>query len=355
MDKITIKKEKNNSTKVLDFKVAFRELRSHAKVYYVSMPLVLILAYLILVCIPRYYTSSVTLAPETTDSPSGGFSSTLSSLGISALSKLGNNDAISPDLYPDLIESNDFVIKMFPLEVTTKDNKITTSYYDYLAHHRKQAWWNLCIGYIIDKLKTPEPDNYKGRKNEEIKVFSMTKKQQEIAALIKHNTKCNIDQKTGSIGISVTDQDPRISAQIANQTAQQLLAFIIEYRTKKAKNDYAYYSKLCDKAKYNYERSRQVYAAYSDANFDPNLESIRSKLEDLENDMQLKFNVYSSMSTQKQAALAKIQEKMPAFTTIESATIPTRPAGPKRAIGAIAIMLLYSIVLSVYYLRKYIC
>ena len=43
---------------------------------------------------------------------------------------------------------------------------------------------------------------------------------------------------------------------------------------------------------------RQLYASYSDANSDVVLASFRSKQEDLENEMQLKFNVYSTVSAQ---------------------------------------------------------
>ena len=85
------------------------------------------------------------------------------------------------------------------------------------------------------------------------------------------------------------------------------------------------------------------------------LTSVRSKIDDLENDMQLKYNIYSSMNTQKQAALAKIQEKTPAFTTLQSATVPIKPAGPKRMLMSIAMAMLAFIVMSVYFLRKNIC
>ncbi len=355
MDKITYGQDQNASKKLLNFKIVAKMLRDHRKVYLRTMPVVLVLGYLLICCIPRYYKSSVTLAPESSESSMGGFSSALSSLGMGSLGKLANNDAISLELYPDLIGSSDFIIKMFPVTVTTKDGKLTTSYYDYLLHHRKCAWWEKIIGAVKEMLEKKVTDNYSGKADEEISVFSMTKRQQDIAGLVRKNIKCTIDQKTSAITIIAEDQDPKVCATLADKTAQQLLDFIIDYRTKKAKNDYEYYKKLCDKAQQNYEKARQKYATYSDANYDPELESIRSKIEDLENDMQLKFNIYSTMNTQKQTALAKIQEKTPAFTTIESASVPTRPAGPKRMIGGFAMMMLYAVVLSVYYLRKYIC
>ena len=78
-----------------------------------------------------------------------------------------------------------------------------------------------------------------------------------------------------------------------------------------------------------------------------------AKTEDLENEMQLKHNIYTAMNTQMQAAMAKLQEATPAFTVIESASIPIRPAGPKRMIISIAMMILSFFVLSGWLLFKY--
>ena len=88
---------------------------------------------------------------------------------------------------------------------------------------------------------------------------------------------------------------------------------------------------------------------------DVTIRSVSSKIDDLENEMQLKYNIYSSMNTQKQAALAKIQEKTPAFTTLQSATVPIKPAGPKRMLISLAMTFVAFVVMSVYFLRKNIC
>ena len=47
--------------------------------------------------------------------------------------------------------------------------------------------------------------------------------------------------------------------------------------------------------------------------------------------MQLQFNNYNAISAQLLAAKAKVQEETPAFTTIQSAQVPLRKAGPKRS------------------------
>ena len=82
------------------------------------------------------------------------------------------------------------------------------------------------------------------------------------------------------------------------------------------------------------------------------LESYRLEQADLENDMQIKFNTYTAMNTQLQAARAKVQERTPAFTTLQCATVPVKPTGPKRVFFVFGMLCLAFFVTSCYVLNK---
>lgn len=347
-------KDNGNIKPQIDFKKIAKAIKRHRKYYYYALPFTLVFTYLMICCVPRYYSCSVVLAPESDDiTSSGGLSSAMSSLGLSGLGKLGNNDAISPDLYPDLLSSNDFLVKMFPITVATRKGDVSTNYYDYLDKHTKHSWWEKIIGKISELIKPTPKSDFRGKGK--VDVLHMDKKQQDIAGLIRKNISCEIDQKTYAITVTVKDQDPCVCAIIADSTKQHLQDFIIEYRTSKARNDFAYYNKLYSEAKQNYDKARRKYASFSDANMDVTMTSVRSVIEDLENEMQLKYNIYSTMNTQRQTALAKIQENTPAFTTLQSATIPIKPAGPKRMIISLAMVVVVFVGMSLYFLRKEIC
>lgn len=351
----SLNKQKEEKKKLIDFSKIGKVIKEHRNYYYCVLPITLVLTYLLMCCIPRYYSCSVVLAPESSDlsSASGGLSSAMSSLGLGGLSKLGDNDAISPDLYPDLLSSNDFIIKMFPIKVVDKTGKLSTTYYDYLKDHINHPWWDHVMLAVRMFFKPLPISHFKG--TSKLDVFHMDKTQQDIAALISNNITCKIDQKTYSITITVEDQDPNVCALIADSTKQHLQNFITEYRTSKARNDYNYYTKLYLEAKRDYEKARRKYAGFSDANTDAMLQSVRSMTDDLENEMQLRYNVYTSVSAQRQAALAKIQERTPVFTTLESATVPIKPAGPKRVIFALALTIVVFVGMSMFFLRKNIC
>ena len=84
--------------------------------------------------------------------------------------------------------------------------------------------------------------------------------------------------------------------------------------------------KLFDEERKQYDKARQQYGAAADADMDVSLQSYKLKTEDLENDMQLKYNIYQQVVEQLQLAQAKVQEKTPAFTVVQSASVPIRPS-----------------------------
>ena len=204
------------------------------------------------------------------------------------------------------------------------------------------------IGKLFASKDLPGPPS----KGTGMNAFRMSKKDSELLDRIKANISCDVDKKTEVITIKVEDQDPLICATMADSVRDHLQTFITKYRTNKARVDVQHYEKLAKQSKREYEYCVREYSAYCDANQDVMLQSFISKRDELENEMQLKFNAYSAMRTQLEAMRAKLQEKTPAFTTIESATVPVKPAGPKRIIFIFGMCFLATFVTALWLARK---
>ena len=309
----------------IDFGAIWLAIKKQWKIYAIVVPTFMVLGVAYSLNKVNYYTSKVMLAPEANASSGtgGGLASLARRFGVGA-SRSANNgqdvDAIVPDLYPDLINSVDFKTKLFEVTVHHRHRKDYMPYYNYLLRYQKRGWFSKMIGKRTDTLRI-DPVN----------PFELTKRQTAIAQRINRNVVCDVDKKTGVITITVTDQDPYISACMADSVKSRLQKFITDYRTEKARRDLAYQTKLFKEAKAKYVAVRKKYIDYSDANQEIVLESVRSKLEDLENDMQLKYNSYTALDAAVENAQAKVQEVTPAFTTLQSATVPVRKSGPGRS------------------------
>lgn len=287
---------------------------------------------------PKIYKSSVVLAPEESgNSFSGSISSLASMVGMNM--KIGQTgDALYPEIYPDLMSSTRFLVDLFPVTITKKTGEKYT-YREYIEKHQKLAiadYPRAILLDLIDKLKkSDEPGP--GHKTD---PFYLTKKEDDIVKAITGNIDCSVDKKTNVITIIVKDQDPLVAATMADSVQVHLQHAITDYRTKKARNDLEYMEKLFAEAQQQYTKARQIYAAYCDANSKIALQSVQSKIDDLENEMQLKYNIYQQVVEQMQLAKAKVQERTPAFTIVQNATVPIKHSSRSKAVTLIIWMFL---------------
>lgn len=344
--------ENNNKQNYLAF--VLKRIRERKSLLVKVFVLTFLVSCLLIIPVPRYYICNISLAPEIGSAgPESKVSSIASSFGFNLGSSL-SSDAISPALYPELIATNDFILKLIDIPVQTKNGQLRTTYYNYLDKHQSSTiylyplYW---IQSLVINLFTDSSSDSLSKPTATVNPFHLSKRQTEIFGKIKGSITCNIDMKTDLISISVEDQDPLIAATIADSVRAKLQDYIILYRTNKARVDLEYYQKLMTESKQRYEKARQLYAGYADANNDVVLMSFQSKKEDLENDMQLKYNTYSTLNNQYQAALAKVQERTPAFTVVQRASVPIRPAGPKRMAFVVA-MLCLSMLLTITYINR---
>ena len=288
---------------------------------------------------PKVYKSTVILAPEESgNSFTGSISSLAAMVGMDM--KIGQTgDAIYPEIYPDLMGSTGFIVGLFPVTVTKEKTGEAYSYMDYLQNHQKIAVSDYPFALISTITKKFLEDDQPGP-DHQINPRHLTKKEDEILQVIKGNINCSVDKKTNVITITVKDQDPFIAATVADSVQLHLQRAITDYRTQKARIDLEFMQQLFDEAKEQYTKARKTYASFCDANSNVSLQSVRSKIDDLENEMQLKYNIYQQVVEQLQLAKAKVQERTPAFTIIQDATVPLKHSNRPKIVSLVIWMIL---------------
>jgi len=331
--------EEKKKTKEIDLLELVIKVLQEWKLLLKFVAVAAILGVFIALSTPKYYKAEVMLAPELS---SGGLGLTdnladmAESFGIS-LGKKSSMDAIYPELYPDIFNSTQFVLDLFNIPVRLKDDDRPRTYYHHITTEQIIPFWDYPKIWLFELLKPEDPlASGKSKKDH----YKISRDDSDICKVIRNAISCNIDKKTSVITIDVTDQDPLVAVIVADTLQKRLQEYITNYRTSKARNDLDYYKKLTAQAKENYEKVRQRYTSYADANMDLLLQSYKSKMDDLENDMQIKFNTYSTLNNQFEAAKAKVQERTPAFTIIERPIMPYKAASTPRAIIVLFFMFL---------------
>ena len=324
----------------IDFAKIFQDIRKRKKLYFIVLPIAFALAAVFALSLPNYYVCTVKLSPELSSSRSSANSllSLASSFGVNlgtGTAGMGT-EALFPTLYPELINSTDFKTTLFQVPVTIEGDKEkgekdrTMSYYDYLDKEQKSPWFSAVLaapGKLIGSLFGTK----KKKEVKEVNPFRLTKRQARIAKAIEKNVDCDVDKKTMVITIKVTDQDPVIAATMADSVKTRLQGFITDYRTSKVRNDLAYNKKIYSEAKARYERARDNYTRYSDTHRELSSQTALTHQSDLLSEMNVQQQLFQQVVAQVQNAEMKVQQETPAFTTLQSATVPVKKAGPKRA------------------------
>lgn len=289
---------------------------------------------------PKQFTSSTVLAPELSSgsmSLPSNLSDMASSLGIDIGGK-SSIDAIYPDIYPSIVGSDDFIMGLFSVPVRLKDNDSLRTYKYHLLKDQRIPFWSYPGMWISNMFKKKNQDAAGGAGKDD--PLRISRPDMMLCEAVRGAVLCVVDKKTSVITLSVTDQDPMVATILVDTIQSRLQAYITNYRTKKARNDMEYYKKLMLKAKSAYEKERRAYAGYSDANTDVILESYKSKAEDMENDMQLKYNSYTQLNAQYQLAAAKVQERTPAFTIIQKPLMPYQASSTPRSLQVLGFLIL---------------
>jgi uncharacterized protein involved in exopolysaccharide biosynthesis len=212
---------------------------------------------------------------------------------------------------------------------------------------QKAPWWSKAKASLFKLFSDSEPVEAS-----KVDPFELTIEQTNIVKVIDQNVICDVDKKTFVITINVTDQDPLVCATLADSVKTRLQKFITDYRTSKARVDLEYNKKLFVEAKARYEEARDRYVAYADSHRNVSSQTAQTKESDLQNEMQMQQQIYQLVVAQLHQAEMKVQQETPAFTTLQSATVPVLKAGPKRALMCLVFLVLAFLATTAYNLHQ---
>lgn len=331
-------KTTENDVLEIDWIGIIRQLIAIRKKLYKAAAIGLVIGIVIAFSIPQKYTVSVTLSPEVSGGNSG--SSGLASMAASFLgANVASNspDALNATLAPDIVASTPFLLELLDAPVASQDKQIDTTFTAYLEK-QKSSWMSYVLkapGMAIDGIKSLFSNEKEEAPKDSIQEGTIELNEEDAAKIssLRQLISIEADKKTGIITLTVTLQDPKVTATMADTVVSKLQQYIIAYRTRKAKEDCEYLEKLYKERQQEYYDAQRHYAHYVDANSNMVFQSIMAERERLQNDMSLAYQVYSQVAQQLQVARAKVQEEKPVFAVVEPAVVPLQPSGTgKKAI-----------------------
>lgn len=329
----------------IDWMALIRRILAIRRKLYLAAAVGLVAGVIIALSIPKQYTVSVTLSPEMGSGKSGGG---LASMTASFLGGGGSDspDALNATLAPDIVASTPFLLELFDARVRTANGKVDTTLVAYLDE-QSAPWWNtvlglpgMAVGGIKSLFSPAKEEPLTDTDSPAGGSIELSEKEAGKLKSLRQSVLANVEKKTSITTLTVTLQDPKVTATVADSVVSKLQQYITAYRTRKAKEDCRYQEQLYRERQAEYYEAQQRYAKYVDANSNVVFQSTLAERERLQNDMSLAYQVYSQVAQQLQVARAKVQEEKPVFAVVEPAVVPREPSGTSRKVIVLGLVFL---------------
>ena len=342
-----IKQKQNNHNDEeieIDLIGILRKIIGIRKTIYKAAGIGLVVGIIVAISIPKQYTVGVTLSPEMGGSKGGGLSGLAASFLGSGVSMNEGTDALNVSLSADIVSSTPVLLELSTMKIPALEGETMTL--NVYLDEESSPWWSYVIGFPgmviggVKSLFTEEESESVPSDKANLGTIELSKKESEKIEALKKKILASVDKKTSMTTVSVTLQNPKVAAVVADSVVRKLQEYIIDYRTTKAKEDCLYLERLFKERQQEYYDAQKKYADYMDSHDNIILQSVRAEQERLQNDMSLAYQVYSQVANQLQVARAKVQEEKPVFAVVEPAVIPLYPSGTSRKIYVLAFIFL---------------
>lgn len=265
----------------------------------------------------------------------------LNQFGGFNLGSSNSSRGIPPELYPEIIESVDFqqLILFQPVTFSNYQSELTLFEYfnEYYEKPFREMVYTTITNYTI-KLPFTLLRHIRA-------IFSGTQENQTVEKTEKSVTENNVvilsprfgyamnqiinrvtlNFENSVLDVEVNLSDPMASSQVNAIIGERISEYIINYRSEKAKQNLHFVENLHRAAKERYEQAQLLHASFVDKNQGSLTATATIELERLQDERDLTFDIYSSMSQRLEEAKIKLQEETPIFTTIQKPILPTSP------------------------------
>ena len=239
-----IKQKQNNHNDEeieIDLIGILRKIIGIRKTIYKAAGIGLVVGIIVAISIPKQYTVGVTLSPEMGGSKGGGLSGLAASFLGSGVSMNEGTDALNVSLSADIVSSTPFLLELSTMKIPALEGETMTL--NVYLDEESSPWWSYVIGFPgmviggVKSLFTEEESESVPSDKANLGTIELSKKESEKIEALKKKILASVDKKTSMTTVSVTLQNPKVAAVVADSVVRKLQEYIIDYRTTKEKKD----------------------------------------------------------------------------------------------------------------------
>lgn len=182
-----------------------------------------------------------------------------------------------------------------------------------------QSLKTLDFARAISKVNLPGKSMTYGQWIMEGRHFWQTK---DTIQLISENINYNISVKQQSLTIQFKDREALVASQMLDSVTMRLQTIVTQHRRNVAESALRNIDRQRKEAAEKYHKIQEKYGAYSDSNYESNLESVNQKEKAFQDGMNLAYKNYQELTEQYVRQLSLTKRSYCSFAVIKSNQVP---------------------------------
>ena len=310
----------------------------------------------------KEYTASTTFVPANQGEGTKGNLGSLASLAGINLGGATGGAEISPELYPQIVNSIPFQLELLETKLTIEGQEKPVSYKEYyttiysagvLGYLKK---YTLGLpGVVLSLFRADAEEEAVTLEN---KMLSLSQEDNALIKQLAEQISLAVNAKEGFVTISATLPEATASAQLTLKAQTLLQDYALKFKTQKSIEQFHYIEDRYLEKQQEFTKVKTEFARFQDQNNGVNTALGKIKFLQLQSDYDLVLSVYTELAKQLETQRLQVKKDTPLFTVLKPVSIPIEKSAPKRPliviiylflglVGSIGYVLVWPIVLNV--------
>ncbi|MFL0104350.1 Wzz/FepE/Etk N-terminal domain-containing protein [Tenacibaculum maritimum] len=280
----------------------------------------------------KEFTASTTVVPQVSGKKVGG---NLGGLAAIAGINLGEDTSgsIPPSLYPEIVQSVPFRKELLDVSIKFSGVNKMVTYREYYEDYRKSNIFFIIRSYTIGlpgkifSLFKNKSSNITGVGKDSI--YRVSIEDNKLFKQLDRQLTIENNKNDGFIKIYFSMPEALPAAQMAKKVKELLQKAVTNFKVQKTKAEYKFIEERYNELKKDFEKKQAILASFRDRNRGLVTSRSQSRLESLQSEYNLAYNVYSELAKQLEQQKIKLKENTPLFTTIEPVSVPVTKSSIK--------------------------
>lgn len=238
--------------------------------------------------------------------------------GLSLDGTGGVTEAVRPDLYSNVLESDTFRYEVLRHPVTTLEGRHYPSLAGFLTDPAHSLMAQLTGSKALNSFPPLSQQLTPGEEN--------------ILQSLSHQLIADLDKQSGLIQVRVELPDPAVARQIAVFSIHYLKAYVTAYRTARLRQTLSFLTTQRQQAKKRYSDTRKALAAYQDSHRNLFLQTPALDGEQLATETAVARNLLQTLTEEFEHTRLLFQEQMPVLEVLSPPRPPSHRSSPSRVV-----------------------